>query len=251
MIRRDKKSRKKEESFERALLIINTKTRVDVAWQDGTTGYGLDSTTLVPIDSPGDHEFVAEQYVVEKAIDDNNDSCEVGRVGVVKSVNAKERTSCVRWLKSVVKAEDPREFEKEEMVSVYELEGHPDYDYCYGDVVVRLSPVSVVSQTAVFGSSVEQTKQMDGPKVVEQDPKLHLGCNNVEDAPTNEACMDFSDLSWVGNITGLRNGDIEVTWADGMVSTVFSLPYPCGILTASVSLGYPMLSLISATDVLS
>ncbi|GFZ00516.1 ubiquitin-conjugating enzyme 23 [Actinidia rufa] len=193
VIRRDKKSRKKEESFERALLIINTKTRVDVAWQDGTTGYGLDSTTLVPIDSPGDHEFVAEQYVVEKAIDDNNDSCEVGRVGVVKSVNAKERTSCVRWLKSVVKAEDPREFEKEEVV---------------------------ISQTTVFGSSVEQTKQMDGPKVVERDPKLHLGCNNVEDAPTSEACMDFSNLSWVGNITGLRNGDIEVTWADGMVSTV-------------------------------
>ncbi|KAK8304116.1 hypothetical protein V6Z12_D04G198800 [Gossypium hirsutum] len=32
--------------------------------------------------------------------------------------------------------------------------------------------------------------------------------------------MDFTDLSWVGNITGLKNGDIEVTWADGMVSTV-------------------------------
>ncbi|PSS25969.1 Ubiquitin-conjugating enzyme like [Actinidia chinensis var. chinensis] len=220
VIRRDKKSRKKEESFERALLIINTKTRVDVAWQDGTTGCGLDSTTLVPIDSPGDHEFVAEQYVVEKAIDDNNDNCEVGRVGIVKSVNAKERTARVRWLKSVVKAEDPREFEKEEMVSVYELEGHPDYDYCYGDVVVRLSPVSVGSQTAVFGPSVDQTKQMDGPKVVERDLKIHLGCNNVEGAPTDEACMDFSDLSWVGNITGLRNGDIEVTWADGMVSTV-------------------------------
>lgn len=28
--------------------------------------------------------------------------------------------------------------------------------------------------------------------------------------------MEFSDLSWVGNITGLKNGDIEVTWADGM-----------------------------------
>ncbi|KAE9448616.1 hypothetical protein C3L33_19487, partial [Rhododendron williamsianum] len=220
VIRRDKKSRKKEESFERALLIINTKTRVDVAWQDGTTGCLLDSTTLIPVDSPGDHEFVAEQYVVEKATDDNNDSSEVRRVGVVKSVNAKERTACVRWFKPVVRAEDPREFEKEEVVSVYELEGHPDYDYCYGDVVVRLLPVSVTSDTAASGGSAEEAKLMAGPNNVERDPKKHLGHEETEGASTNEACMDFSDLSWVGNITGLRNGDIEVTWADGMVSTV-------------------------------
>ncbi|KAF7143438.1 hypothetical protein RHSIM_Rhsim05G0054000 [Rhododendron simsii] len=220
VIRRDKKSRKKEESFERALLIINTKTRVDVAWQDGTTGCLLDSTTLIPVDSPGDHEFVAEQYIVEKATDDNNDSNEVRRVGVVKSVNAKERTTCVRWFKPVLRAEDPREFEKEEVVSVYELEGHPDYDYCYGDVVVRLLPVSVTSDTAASGGSVEEAKLMAGPNNVERDPKKHLGHEETEGASTNEACMDFSDLSWVGNITGLRNGDIEVTWADGMVSTV-------------------------------
>lgn len=220
VIRRDKKSRKKEESFEKALLIINTKTRVDVAWQDGTTGCGLDSTTLIPVESPGDHEFVAEQYIVEKATDDNNDSCQVRRVGVVKSVNAKERTACVRWFKPVARAEDPREFEKEEVVSVYELEGHPDYDYCYGDVVVRLLPVSVTSETAGFGGPVEEAKPMAGPNDVERDLEKHLGYKEMEGASTNEACMDFSDLSWVGNITGLRNGDIEVTWADGMVSTV-------------------------------
>ncbi|KAL0386858.1 UNVERIFIED_CONTAM: putative ubiquitin-conjugating enzyme E2 23 [Sesamum radiatum] len=111
---------------------------------------------LIPIDSPGDHEFVAEQYVVEKAAD-SDEAVETRRVGVVKSVNAKDRTACVRWLKPVARAEDPREFDKEETVSVYELEGHPDYDYY---------------------------------------------------------------LSWVGNITGLKDGDIEVTWADGMISTV-------------------------------
>ncbi|KAL7002516.1 putative ubiquitin-conjugating enzyme E2 23 [Sarracenia purpurea var. burkii] len=220
VIRRDKKSRKKEECFERALLIINTKTTVDVAWQDGTTGHGLDSTSLIPIESPGDHEFVAEQYVVQKATDDTNDSCEVRRVGVVKSVNANERTACVRWLKPVVRAEDPREFEEEEVVSVYELEGHPDYDYCYGDVVVRLSPVSVTSYAAAFGGSVEEAKQLADPIEVERDPKRRLECKKMEGASTNEASMDFSDLSWVGNITALRNGDIEVAWADGMVSTV-------------------------------
>ncbi|KAF5449000.1 hypothetical protein F2P56_029489 [Juglans regia] len=220
VVRRDRKTRKKEESFERALLIVNTVTKVDVAWQDGKTGHWLDSTSLIPIDSPGDHEFVAEQYVVEKASDDGDDVGEIRRVGIVKSVNAKERTACVRWLKPVTRAEDPREFDKEEIVSVYELEGHPDYDYCYGDVVVRLSPVSVSAETATGIDSIDQAKQQNGLDEVKQDMKRHSGCKKVDDASEYKACSGFSDLSWVGNITGLSNGDIEVTWADGMVSTV-------------------------------
>ncbi|GAV77316.1 UQ_con domain-containing protein [Cephalotus follicularis] len=222
VIKKDKKARKKEENFERALLIVNTRTRVDVAWQDGTTEFGLIATDLIPIDSPGDHEFVAEQYVVEKAPDDGENASEPRRVGVVKSVNAKERTARVRWLKPVARAEDPREFEGEELVSVYELDGHPDYDYCYGDVIVRLTPVSVsVSAQADSGEdSMEQPKPQTGPNDLMRDVKKHLGSKKVDDASIDEACSEFSDLSWVGNITGLKNGDIEVTWADGMVSTV-------------------------------
>ncbi|XP_076908830.1 putative ubiquitin-conjugating enzyme E2 23 [Bidens hawaiensis] len=188
VVKRDKKSRKKYEHFEKALQITNTKTRVDVAWQDGNIERGLDSISLIPIENPGDHEFVAEQYVVEKPSDGNDGADDdVSRVGVVKSVNAKERTACVRWLKAVTRAEDPKEFDKEEVVSVYELEGHQDYDYCYGDVVVRL---------------------LSGPYAA------------ATDVAESEGCTNFSDLSWVGNITGLRNGDIEVTWANGMVSMV-------------------------------
>jgi len=95
---------------------------------------------------------------------------------------------------------------------VYELEGHPDYDYCYGDVVVRLSPVSVCLETASVGESTEKSTQ----KIEESGIKINV---NVQ---TGETCVQFSDLSWVGNITGLKNGDIEVTWADGMVSMVCS-----------------------------
>ncbi|XP_044508745.1 probable ubiquitin-conjugating enzyme E2 23 isoform X2 [Mangifera indica] len=219
VIKRDKKARKKEENFEKALLIVNTRTQVDVVWQDGTIERGVDATTLIPIDSPGDHEFVPEQYVVEKAADDGDDSCEARRVGVVKTVNAKERTACVRWLKPVSRAEDPREFDREEIVSVYELEGHNDYDYCYGDVVVRLSPVSVTVQAA-NGVFVEESENQIGPDEGKKDLEKHSGSKEVEDALGHEGCTDFTDLSWVGNITGLKNGDIEVTWADGMVSMV-------------------------------
>lgn len=217
VVRRDKKARKKEENFERALLIVNTRTSVDVAWQDGKIEGGLESTSLIPIESPGDHEFVAEQYVVEKAADDSND---VRRVGVVKSVNAKERTASVRWLKPVTRAEDPKEFDKEEVVSVYELEGHPDYDYCYGDVVVRLLPVSLPAKVGSVVKSTEESEHLLVPTEAKEDEKKDSKCNEAEAASSDDTCSQFSDLSWVGNITGLRNGDIEVTWADGMISLV-------------------------------
>ncbi|KAK6916734.1 Ubiquitin-conjugating enzyme E2 [Dillenia turbinata] len=216
VVRRDKRARKKEENFERALLILNTRTKVDVVWQDGTIELGVNSTDLMPIENPGDHEFVAEQYVVERGSDDDNDACEVKRVGVIKSVDAKERTACVMWLKPVARPEDPREFDKEEIVSVYELEGHPDYDYCYGDVVVRLSPVDNLSHTAFSRNSREDLKQQN----CLNETKQQSGHKKIEDASEDEAYVNFSDLSWVGNIIGLKNGDIQVAWADGMVSTV-------------------------------
>ena len=220
VIRKEKRARKKEENFEKALLIANTRTRVDVAWQDGTIEHGLHSMSLIPVDNPGDHEFVSEQYVVEKTSDDGEDTCGARRVGVVRSVNAKERTACVRWLKAVERAEDPREFDKEEVVSVYELEGHPDYDYCYGDVVVRLSPVSVCLETDSVGESSEKSTQRNEEFGIKKEMKSRTGSSKAENASGGESCAEFSDLSWVGNITGLKNGDIEVTWADGMVSTV-------------------------------
>lgn len=222
VVRKDKKARKKVENFERALLICNTHTKVDVVWQDGVIKRDLDSTSLIPIDSPGDHEFVAEQYVVEKAAD-SDDAVETRRVGVIKSVDAKDRTACVRWLKPVARAEDPREFDKEEMVSVYELEGHPDYDYCYGDVVVRLSPISLLDTMDSFVHSVENMP-LSNPDELKQENGEHHGWESTETSLVHDESTEFSDLSWVGNITGLRDGDIEVTWADGMVSMVIFFP---------------------------
>ncbi|XP_010467424.1 PREDICTED: probable ubiquitin-conjugating enzyme E2 23 [Camelina sativa] len=216
VIRKDKKVKKKEESFEQALLIVNSRTCVDVAWQDGTTECRREATTLIPIETPGDHEFVSEQYVVEKTSDDGDNTTEPRRVGVVKNVNAKERTASVRWIKPLQRVEEPREFEKEEIVSVYELEGHPDYDYCYGDVVVRLSPVTVALPASSPGNSLEATQQDDGY----QDTESHQEAKSHKDNEENDNNTELSKLSWVGNITGLKDGDIEVMWADGTISTV-------------------------------
>ncbi|WJX21529.1 putative ubiquitin-conjugating enzyme E2 23 [Trifolium repens] len=207
---KEKRARKKEENF----VISNIRTRVDVEWQDGTIERELDSTSLIPIDNPCDHEFFSEQYVMKKNSDVGEDNSETSRVGVLRSVNPKERTVCVRWIKPAARADDPREFDKEEIVSVYELEGHPDYDYCFGDVVFRLPPVTVCSEASV-GESIEKSKQEN------EECRLNKEAGNqTESASAGETDVEFSDLSWVGNIIGLKNGDIEVIWADGMVSTV-------------------------------
>ena len=39
---------------------------------------------------------------------------------------------------------------------------------------------------------------------------------------TNDRSVNSLDLSWVGIIIGLKDGDIEVHWANGMVSKVFN-----------------------------
>ncbi|KAJ6838147.1 putative ubiquitin-conjugating enzyme E2 23 [Iris pallida] len=224
LFKRDKKTRRRDETFERALFIINTMTKVDVAWQDGTKQYDVDSKSLLPIQSPSDHEFFPEQYVVEKVSSEYDDSLDTKRVGIVRSVNSKDRTVCVRWLKPVSRPEDLRQFDCDEVVSAYELDVHPDYDYCYGDVVVRLSPVSVPSTTADLDSTTgEPAEQLDQLDQFEADADAIKNPSNYDQAELllkDEDCTDFTSLSWVGNITGLQDGDIEVTWADGMVSKV-------------------------------
>lgn len=220
LFKRDKRSRRRDETFERALFIMKTVSRVDVAWQDGTREYGLESTSLIPIQTPNDHEFFPEQYVVEKASDEGTDSSEMKRVGIVRSLNAKEKTVCVRWFKHIARPEDAREFDCEEVVSAYELEEHPDYDYCYGDVVVRLSPVSDPAKTTNLGSpelSHQKQSDMTNSEVGASEKQSK---NSHGEKLEDRASDDFTCLSWVGNITGLQDGDIEVMWADGMVSKV-------------------------------
>ncbi|PKU75555.1 probable ubiquitin-conjugating enzyme E2 23 [Dendrobium catenatum] len=217
LFKRDRKACRKNETFERALFIVNTVTKVDVAWQDGTREYGLESTSFIPIRAPSDQEFFPEQYVVEKASNEADDLAENNRVGIVKSVNSKERTVCVRWFKPVSSPEDPREFSCYEVVSAYELDEHPDYDYCYGDVVVRLSPASTTDSYLEIPSK-NLGEQADVAESEADVSKKHIECDS--EYSKGEAWAKFRSLSWVGNITGLQDGDIEVSWADGMVSKV-------------------------------
>lgn len=52
-----------------AALILKTKTKVDVLWQDGTKSCGIEASSLIPIECLGEHEFWPEQYVLNRDLD--------------------------------------------------------------------------------------------------------------------------------------------------------------------------------------
>ncbi|MCO5586184.1 hypothetical protein L7F22_040123 [Adiantum nelumboides] len=241
-----KKALKKGDFFETALLIVGTKTRVDVLWQDGTRERDVDTCTLFPVDHVGDHDFWPEQHVMERGSDLDGFDSEVGRrAGIVKSVDSKQRTARVRWLSATTHPQKCPSFEKEEVVSAYELIEHPDFDYCLGDVVIRLSPSVEPGNeaTAICGtkdlvaqaekeSKQEQETAFQSTKNVAIETELNeQGADETElsSKPAGEASI--ADLSWVGIVTSIDDGQIEVAWADGEVSKVlFSPPIMCFFL---------------------
>jgi ubiquitin-conjugating enzyme E2 O len=219
-LKKDKRTKRRDESFKRALLIANTYTKVDVIWQDGTKECGVTSTSLIPIHSPNDHEFFPEQYVVDKVTHDVDDSAEPKRVGLVRSVNAKDRTASVSWFKPTLHPEEPKEIESHEIVSAYELDIHPDYDYCYGDVVVRLPSVSPLIESTNSEDKMELDKKLESSEGLAASNVAPPDASADEQVSQKEPCSQFTSLSWAGNIVGFQDGEIEVIWGDGSTSKV-------------------------------
>ncbi|CAM6057198.1 unnamed protein product [Sphagnum tenellum] len=226
--KKDQEALKKDKMAERSALVVNTRTVVDVFWQDGTQSNQVSACSLIPVDHLGDHDFWPERYVLERGSDGEGLENEVRRVGVVKSVDAKQRTAFVRWLKPVDRPEQLREFDREETVSVYELLEHPDYTYCLGDVVIRL-PVALSSDPVAGDvsdeggtSSLQATSEVESTDLVAEATEEKRGLDQQAHKKTNhqDPKSQNVDLSWVGIIVGLEDGDIEVAWANGIVSRV-------------------------------
>ncbi|KAL2611996.1 hypothetical protein R1flu_023688 [Riccia fluitans] len=225
-LKRDKKLQKREKKIEHALLIVSTRTSVDVLWQDGTVSRGLEALSLIPVDHLGDHDFWPQQYVLERGTDGEGFDTEPRRVGVVKTVDAKERTAVVRWLKGQ-RPEEPREFESQEIVSVYELAEHPDYTYCLGDIVIRLvlpstkaDQIPSIDELDAAVSSGGDASEFDGEEN-DGDASKALAVKPKKRSVKKKSHPRENvnqDLSWVGVIIRLQDGDIEVAWADGTVS---------------------------------
>lgn len=169
-------------------VITKTKMKVDVLWQDGGCSTGVDSQQLLPVGAVNAHDFWPEQFVVEK------ETCNRERWGVVKVVNAKEQTVKVQWR---TLAEKEASEQMEEVVSAYELLEHPDFGFCFSDVVFKLSP--------------EEKNDPNAGTIVATETKHQL----TESDYSGKCC-----LSSIGVVAGFKSGVVEVKWANGSTSEV-------------------------------
>ncbi|KAI3829294.1 hypothetical protein L1987_03414 [Smallanthus sonchifolius] len=120
--------------FQDIFVVTKTKSKVNVLWQDGSESHGLDSGCVGPVNIVDPHDFWPHQFVLEKGTSDDQQN---KRWGVVKTVDAIEKTVKVKWEGNDI----------EETVSAYELIEHPEFSYCYGDVVFGLEkscPIGIV-----------------------------------------------------------------------------------------------------------
>lgn len=201
--------RNRSSNIDEIFVIVKTKTKVDVAWQDGSITLGLDSKTLLPVNVANAHEFWPEQFVMEKGTCYDPHISSSLRWGVVQGVDAKEQTVKVQW-KTITspKSNDLDGEQMVEIVSAYELVEHPDYSYCFGDFVFKLG------QHQFGGQGVKDYLNAE---------ILIGGEGALEGKNFGSDKNEFPDklcLSSIGNVTGFRGGFVEVKWATGITSKV-------------------------------
>lgn len=191
-------------NVEEIFVIVKTRTKVDVVWQDGSHSFGLDSQNLLPISVVNIYEFCPEQFVLEKGTFDDPHVSSSRKWGVVLSADAKERTVKVQWkILAMTEANNLDGDGTEETLSAYELIEHPDFAYCFGDVVFRL----IQNQ---FGVPAD---------------KDHVNSETgMSEAPAlkGDNCSKNQNqyLSCIGLVTGFKDGAVEVKWATGSATKV-------------------------------
>ncbi|VAH10768.1 unnamed protein product [Triticum turgidum subsp. durum] len=177
--------------YSQTYVVAKTKSTFDVLWQNGSISLGLEPYILAPVSTPGDHDFWPGQFVLEKlAVEE---AAERQRIGIVRNVDALERTVNVKWIvpvdDDIVRyGSDPTE----ETVSAYELVEHPDFSFCTGEVVIR-SALNIDKSEADLtnGTMTVSRKSLD---------------------------TSSGFLSCIGNVLGYKDDGIEVQWASGVIS---------------------------------
>lgn len=197
--------------FQEISIIVKKKTKVDVLWQDGSRSSELDSHCLAPANAMNAHEFWPQQLVMEKGTCNDPSISIAERWGVVRAVDAKERTVKVQWRTSdLTEGNDLDILLVEETMSAYELVEHPDYSFSLGDIVFRLALDKFGGQSDEHNTNYE---------ISMSEESAQNGENRVIDNTMN---MD-NFLSFIGNVIGFKDGVMEVRWANCSTSKVFIL----------------------------
>ncbi|PKA46612.1 putative ubiquitin-conjugating enzyme E2 24 [Apostasia shenzhenica] len=211
-----------DQYYQEIYAIVKTRIKVDVQWQNGEISSGLDPEALLPVSNIGEHDFFPGQFVTEASCQDMLRKS--GRnLGVVKIVDSQEQIVKVKWITKTEENVYANMENKEETVSAYELIEHPDASYCLGDIVVRLFPNCEIDENfpdLPVGTKGNQ-KYMSSTAKGATGTSLFLvnDCEKkfVTSDPNNSSrCY----TSCIGNVTGFMDENIEVRWANGLISKV-------------------------------
>ncbi|KAK9681969.1 hypothetical protein RND81_10G040300 [Saponaria officinalis] len=188
-------------NLDETFSIVKKRIKVDVMWQDGTCTVGLDSHAVIPVSVVNAHDFFPEQFVLEKTGSDDFMASNGRRWGVVKSVDANERTVQVKWGDTGVDAKTLDEVTYD-TVSAYELVEHPDFSYNIGDIVLKSDKNHLVD---LFS----RMSMMNLTSLGYEDNCAHL-------SETDKKYF----LSCIGIVIGVHDGEILVQWANGAMTQV-------------------------------
>jgi len=115
---------KKLSTVDKCVEVVACHTRVDVIWQDGSVEMDGAATSYAPAKHvDGYYEFWPQDFIVGKSLNG-----QAAPVGVVQSVDHDQRLCVVIW----------RSDGAREVLPVYEIAPHPDFNFKVGDVVLKL-----------------------------------------------------------------------------------------------------------------
>ncbi|RDY02227.1 putative ubiquitin-conjugating enzyme E2 24, partial [Mucuna pruriens] len=190
-------------------IIEKIKTKVDIVWQNGEHDLGLDPHNIIPVNVINTHEFWPQQFVLEKGASDDPLKPSNQRWGVVLSMDAKEHTVKVQWRSVPISEIDNLAADTMmETVSAYELVEHPDYSCCFGDIVFKAAQKQLGYQADKDNAKSVTDLNVEAPLI------------NQDQISYQNKSIDNSYLSCIGNVTGFKDGDVEVKWATGLTTKV-------------------------------
>jgi ubiquitin-conjugating enzyme E2 O len=198
-----------------AFDVKGTVETVTIQWQSGVTTELL-ATELIPYLNADEHDiWVGEMCSLKSAEEKQGDLVRLGQIGVVQSVDARERTAKIRWFEG----SEVRVFEEhpvmeagsklgtlsdvEEEVSVYEVMASPALNKRRGDLVL-VAPSEEMQALSHF-SALTQAAGEDHPVV------LGLANRNNWDATMTTPTGPQPELRWFGEVVDLgRDGLLTV-----------------------------------------
>ncbi|WVZ88441.1 hypothetical protein U9M48_034962 [Paspalum notatum var. saurae] len=133
IIRMRRRGRRRLAEETTIMFVANTRTTVDVVWQDGTRQCGVPSASLRWLEC-GEKDFFPGQRVIRSM----PAAAAAAAVGVVKSLDYRDQTVRVSWI--AAPGEEVDGVGDTVVMSAFHLRRSPDHEFFLGDIVVRQQP---------------------------------------------------------------------------------------------------------------